>query len=104
MGSGDVKGDGSGDAKGCATREPEGHGGASPLGGRFWVLAEDLSDGDDSVTVLRDQARAQRYVLDSASAEVCSFSDRFLRKERKRLMQGWAARERKRFLFLSERL
>jgi hypothetical protein len=72
-------GDGSGDANGCAAREPEGHGGASPLGGCFWVLDEDLSDGDDSVTVLRDQARVQRYVLDSASPEFCYSFDRFLR-------------------------
>jgi hypothetical protein len=90
---GDSEGDVPGDATGISAGSPCSQGRAAPLGGRFWVLAGDRSDEDEEDSPISDQSKALRYVSNLALSDCASSSDRRMRRDRKRRMQRWAAKE-----------
>jgi hypothetical protein len=91
---GDAPGDVSSDAAvGIRAGSPCSHGGAAPLGGRFWVLADARSDEEEEDSLIADRSKARRYVSNSDVSNCSPSSARRLRRDRKRRMQRWAAKE-----------
>jgi hypothetical protein len=64
-----------------------------PLVGRFWALADESSDGEDQEALISDLAGTDKYILNSNSSNDGSSSSRKSRRENKRNLQCWAARE-----------
>jgi hypothetical protein len=91
--SGDSEGDVPGDAAaGIRAGSPCSQGGAAPLGGHFWVLADARSDEEEEDSPIADQSKALMYVSNSDLSDCAPSSARRLRRDRKR-MQRWAAKE-----------
>jgi hypothetical protein len=91
--SGDSEGDVPGNAAGIRAGSPCSPVGATPLGGRFWVLADVRSDEEEENSPITDQSWARRYVSNSDLSDCVPSSARRLRRDRKRRMQRWAAKE-----------
>jgi hypothetical protein len=61
--------------------------------GRFWVLAEDSSDEEEKDLLNPESSTRERYVSNSILTNESSCSIRQARREHKRRMQRWAAKE-----------
>jgi hypothetical protein len=90
---GDAPGDVPGNAAGIRAGSPCSPVGATPLGGHFWVLADVRSDEEEENSPISDQSWARRYVSNSYLSDCVSSSARRLRRDCKRRMQRWAAKE-----------
>jgi hypothetical protein len=89
----DAPGDVPGDAAGIRAGSPCSQGGAAPLGGRFWVLADARSNEEEEDSPISDQSKALRYVSNSDLSDCAPLSARRLRRDHKRRMLRWAAKE-----------